>query len=135
VGFGSGGHELSPNSHLVRTLARAHRYGLGRHSPAKGRFRVYEMVGPVPARLLDQLPTWSRHRHSDELSRVADRLTVAGVDTSSLGPTWRPSVGALPGQPPTPADEHRDTARPGATDRLAVVARRHDGGHLHVSCG
>src|SRR5262245_15090563 len=66
LGFGSGGDELSPNSHLGRTLARAHRYGLGQYSLAKGRFGVYEMLGPVPARLLDQLPTWSRRRHSDE---------------------------------------------------------------------
>jgi hypothetical protein len=134
LGFGSGGRDLSSNSHLGHTLTRAHRYGLGRYALAGVRFRAYEMVGPVPARLVDQLPIWSRHRHRDELVRVADRLAAYGIDVASLGPTWLPPADARAEAPPTAADQSHDSARSGTTDRLDVLASRHSG-HLHLSCG
>jgi hypothetical protein len=135
LGFGAGSNDLSANSSLGHTLARAHRFGVGRLGSVPPRFGAYEMVGPVPARLARRLPAWSRHRHSEELTRVGERLAAAGIDTSSLGASWHPlRVAATPADPDDPVGRPTGPAR-GDTRPLDALARRRDPGHPRLSCG
>lgn len=132
LGFGSGGNDLSANSSLGHTLTRAHRFGVGRLGSVPPRFGAYETVGPLPARLARRLPSWSRLRHSEELTRVGQRLAAAGVDTSSLGSTWRPLPAVTPADPDEPQLRPPGAAR-GDTRSLDALVRRSDLGHPRLS--
>lgn len=134
LGFGAGGADLSANSSLGHTLARAHRFGVGRLGSVPPRFGVYNMVGPLPARLARRLPTWSRQRHAEELARVAERLAARGIDTSSLGATWHPLPADTRQANPEDPVQGRTAPRRADTRPLVALSRR-NAGHPRLSRG